>query len=142
MAAELDIELLRAGVELRISGRLDAHTAPVARATLQAAIDGGAGELLVRVSDLEIWDASGLGVLVGAQRRARQSGRRLRLVEVSPRQARLLRATRLHRVLGVQADSSFATSDLMSRVPGSGSAATYRTAGHRPAPGPSGLGTA
>jgi anti-sigma B factor antagonist len=62
----------------------------------------GEGDLLLHVGALEIWDASGLGVLVGAHRKARQSGRRLVLADVPPRQLRLLRATRLHRLLTVQ----------------------------------------
>ena len=53
-------------------------------------------------SDVEIWDASGLGVLVGANRKARQCGRRLVLADVPPRQLRLLRATRLSRALTVE----------------------------------------
>lgn len=105
MASDLSIEIIRAGVELAVSGRLDGHSAPAVRAALQATIDDGVGDVVVHIPELEIWDASGLGVLVGAQRRARQSGRRLTLEDVSPRQLRLLRATRLHRVLGVQADA-------------------------------------
>ena len=104
MASRLGIEVLRAGADLRFSGRLDAHTAPAARTALQVAIDDGVGEVRVRVRELEIWDASGLGVLIGAQRRARQRGRRLVLQEVSTRQLRLFRATRLHRLLGVEVD--------------------------------------
>lgn len=118
MASGLSIEVIRAGAELRISGRLDGHSAPTARIALQKAIEDGVGDVVVRVPELEIWDASGLGVLVGAQRRARQAGRRLILTEVPARQLRLLRATRLHRVLGVQADREHATSDLLTRADG------------------------
>ena len=115
MATGLSIEVVRTGVELRISGRLDAHSAPAARAALQSAIEDGVGELRVSVPDLEIWDASGLGVLVGAQRRARQAGRWLSMVDVSARHLRLFRATRLHRLLGVQADPTLVASDLIGR---------------------------
>jgi len=38
-------------------------------------------------------------VIVGTHHRARRAGRRLVLVDVSPRLDRLLRASRLHRVL-------------------------------------------
>jgi anti-anti-sigma factor len=102
MAQELQIEVVRRGAEVTFSGRLDSRCAPVARALLHDAIEGGDGDLLVRVADLEIWDASGLGVLVGATRRARQCGRRLVLTDVPPRQLRLLKATRLHRLLTVE----------------------------------------
>jgi anti-sigma B factor antagonist len=119
MASGLSIEVVRAGSELRISGRLDGHGAPTARTALQKAIEDGVGDVVVRVPELEIWDASGLGVLVGAQRRARQAGRRLVLTDVSARQLRLLRATRLHRVLGVQTgDQDNVTSDLLTRAAG------------------------
>lgn len=102
MVQQLQVEMLRQGCEVALSGRLDAHTAAVARALLAEMVDGGEGDLMIRASDLEIWDASGLGVLIGAHRRARQSGRRLVLLDVPPRQLRLLRAMRLHRLLTLE----------------------------------------
>jgi anti-sigma B factor antagonist len=102
MAQDLQIEVVRDGVELSLSGRLDVRSAPVARALLHEIVHAGTGDLLVHVADLEIWDASGLGVLVGANRRARRTGRRLVLTGVPPRQLRLLRAARLHRLLTLE----------------------------------------
>jgi anti-anti-sigma factor len=102
MASDLQVEVVRDGAEVALSGRLDVRSAPVARALLHEIVAAGTGDLLVSVADLEIWDASGLGVLVGADRRARQAGRRLVLTGVPPRQLRLLRATRLHRLLAVE----------------------------------------
>jgi anti-anti-sigma factor len=102
MVQELQVEVMQRGVEVVLSGRLDARSAPVARALLHDVVDGGTGDLLLHVGELEIWDGGGLGVLVGAHRRARQAGRRLVLLDVAPRQLRLLRATRLHRLLTVE----------------------------------------
>lgn len=102
MAHELQIEMLRRGSEVVLSGRLDARSAAVARALLHELVDSGDGDVLLHVGGLEIWDASGLGVFVGAHRRARQAGRRLVLTEVPPRQLRLLRATRLHRLITLE----------------------------------------
>jgi anti-sigma B factor antagonist len=102
MAQELQIEVVRSGTEVVLSGRLDARSAAVARALLHSVVEQGEGDLLLHVGKLEIWDASGLGVLVGAHRKARRTGRRLVLTEVLPRQLRLLRATRLHRLLTVE----------------------------------------
>jgi anti-anti-sigma factor len=102
MGQHLQIEVLRHGSEVELSGRLDSRSAPLARALLQELVDGGSGDVLVHVGALEIWDGSGLGVLVGAHRRARQAGRRLVLTDVPPRQLRLLRATRLHRLITVE----------------------------------------
>jgi anti-sigma B factor antagonist len=117
MTSGLSIEMIRAGAELAVSGRLDGHSAPAARAALQVTIDDGAGDVVLHIPDLEIWDASGLGVLVGAQRRARQAGRRLVLADVSARQLRLLRATRLHRMLGVQPDVTAAADPALAESP-------------------------
>jgi anti-anti-sigma factor len=102
MSQGLQIEVVRRGEEIALAGRLDARSASVARTLLHAAVADGEGDLLLRVGTLEIWDASGLGVLVGAQRKARQRERRLVLVDVPPRQLRLLRATRLARMLTVE----------------------------------------
>jgi anti-sigma B factor antagonist len=102
MAQDLQVEMVKVGYEVALSGRLDARTAPVARALLAELVDGGVDDVLVHVGTLEIWDASGLGVLVGAHRRARRAGRRLVLTEVPPRQVRLLRATKLHRLITVE----------------------------------------
>ena len=54
---------------------------------------------MVQLAGAEVHDATGLGVLVGAHHRARRAGPRLVLVDVSPRLDRLLRISRLHRVL-------------------------------------------
>ena len=62
-------------------------------------LDRGQGDLMVHLAGAEVHDATGLGVLVGAHHRARRAGRRLVLVDVSPRLDRLLRVSRLHRVL-------------------------------------------
>jgi anti-anti-sigma factor len=98
----LQIEILVHGTDLVISGRLDSRAAPIARAVLHAAVEAGDGDLTVRVGELEIWDGVGMGVLVGVHGMARRRQRRLVLVDVPPRQLRLLRATRLTRVLSVQ----------------------------------------
>ena len=102
MRTDLTIEVVRRGAEIEVAGRLDGRNAPVARAVLHSTIDDGDGDVLVHLGGLDIWDASGLGVIVGAHRRAQQAGRRLVLTDVPPRQLRLLRATRLHRVLTVE----------------------------------------
>jgi anti-sigma B factor antagonist len=102
MAHELTVEVISEGRELTLCGRLDSRSANEARSILHAAVACGCGDLLVHVGELEIWDASGLGVIVGAHRKARGLQRRLVLTDVPPRQLRLLRATRLHRMLIVE----------------------------------------
>jgi anti-sigma B factor antagonist len=102
MVRGLEITVIHPGDELQLVGRLDAHSAAMARSTLHGAVDAGSGSLLLRAADLQIWDGAGLGVLVGISRRARRRGRVVVLTDVAPRELRLLRATRLTRMLEVQ----------------------------------------
>ena len=59
------------GQELVITGRLDVHTVADVRLLLHAVVDRGRGDLLVHLSEAEVHDATGLGVIVGAHHRAR-----------------------------------------------------------------------
>lgn len=85
--------------DLRLAGRLDVTTVGGVRTALHAAIEGGAGDLTVSLADVEIADATGLGVLVGAHRRAHANGRRLVLHQLPPRISRVLTTTRLYHIL-------------------------------------------
>ena len=102
MERELVVRVIRPGAEVDLVGRLDVKTASGVRETLHACVDEGEGDLLLHVGSLEIWDSAGLGVLVGARRRARRAGRRVVLTDVPPRHLRLLKATRLHRLFVVE----------------------------------------
>jgi anti-sigma B factor antagonist len=90
--------------DLRLAGRLDVTTVGGVRTALHAAIAGGAGDLMVSLADVEMVDATGLGVLVGAHRQARAVGRRLVLRELPPRISRVLTTTHLYRVLNIAAN--------------------------------------
>lgn len=87
------------GQEVTVSGRLDVTSVDEVRLKLYDILDRGVGDLLVHLAQTEVHDAAVLGVIVGLHHRARRLGRRLVLVDVSPRLDRLLRASRLHRVL-------------------------------------------
>jgi anti-sigma B factor antagonist len=87
------------GQEVTVCGRLDVSSVDQVRLALYDILDRGVGDLLVHLAQAEVHDAAGLGVIVGIHHRARRVGRRLVLVDVSPRLDRLLRASRLHRVL-------------------------------------------
>lgn len=90
---------------LAIAGRLDVRSAADARALLHTAVDAGHGDLVVDLSGLDSWDTAGLGVIMGAHRRAERFARRLVLRGVPPRMRRLLVVTRLHRLLTLEEDA-------------------------------------
>lgn len=97
----MDVRVIQPGASLALSGRLGAATVADVRAALTAATDAGVGDLHVDLREVELVDATGLGVLIGVHRRADRAGRRLVLLGVPERIERLLLATRLHRVLYV-----------------------------------------
>jgi len=84
---------------LALTGRLDVAAAADARLALQEAVDQGEGDLVLDLVALDAVDATGLGVLVGAHRRAGRSGRVLVLRDASPAVGRVLQLTRLDKVL-------------------------------------------
>jgi len=94
------------GYEVELTGRLDVSSVAEVRTVLHRALDAGTGDLVVDLAGVDLVDATGLGVLVGADRRARQLGRRLVLRDASPRVRRILRVTRLHRVLTLDSNLS------------------------------------
>src|SRR3954462_4091891 len=89
---------------LAVGGRLDVRSAADARTVLHTAVDAGRGDLVLDLSGLDAWDATGLGVIMGAHRRAGRCNRRLVLRGVPPQMRRLLVATRLHRILAIEAE--------------------------------------
>jgi len=97
----MDVRVIQPGASLALSGRLGAATVADVRAALMEATDTGVGDLHLDLREVELVDATGLGVLIGTHRRADRAGRRLVLLRVPERIERLLLATRLHRVLYV-----------------------------------------
>jgi anti-sigma B factor antagonist len=97
----MHIEVLRPGALVALAGRLGATTVADVRQALTHAIEHGDGDLVVDLEGVELVDATGLGVLVGAHRRADRAGRRLVLRMIPERVDRLLVATKLHRVLTI-----------------------------------------
>ena len=90
---------MRDGHFVALSGRLDVHAAADVRLALAEAVDTGHGELVIDLAALESVDATGLGVLVSAHRRAQRAGRTLVLEDVPAQVERLLLVTRLDKVL-------------------------------------------
>jgi anti-anti-sigma factor len=105
----VQIEVLRPGCLLALSGHLGSASVADVRSALGEAIDNGVDDVVVDMSRVELMDATGLGVLVGSHRRAERAGRRLVLQNVPERIDRLLLATRLHRVLCVDRDVAAAS---------------------------------
>jgi len=98
-ATDFAVDQVEPGQLVQLAGRLDVHAAADVRLALADAVELGSGDLVIDLASLEGVDATGLGVLVGAHRRAGRAGRRLVLRDVQPPVHRLLFLTRLDRVL-------------------------------------------
>lgn len=79
----------------KLRGSLDLATAPTVRAALSEATEKGTHDLVVDLTQLEFLDSTGLGVLIGAHRRAAEHGGSLRLVVPDGPILRLLNITGL-----------------------------------------------
>ena len=99
------IDVAEPGRLVVLTGRLDVSSVADVRLTLHAAVDDGTGDLFLDASAIESIDASGLGVLVGAHRRAGRAGRRLVVAAGSAPVLRMLHLTKLDRVLCLAADA-------------------------------------
>ena len=91
---------------LAVVGTVDLVSGAALRLALNEAVEramsAGVPALEVDLHDVDFVDAAGLGILLGAHRRARRAGVRLSLVRPSPEFARVLLVSRLYRVLDVR----------------------------------------
>ncbi len=95
----MQIDVREPGQVVALTGRLDVVSVADVRQALHAVVDDGAGDLVLDLSGVEAIDSSGIGVLVGAHRRAGRAGRRLVVAAAPAPVLRMLRLTRLDRVL-------------------------------------------
>lgn len=120
--------------ELVVGGRLDVRSAADARTALHTAVDSGRGDLVLDLAGLDSWDATGLGVIMGAHRRAGRCGRRLVLRDVPPQMQRLLVATRLHRILAIEAAAAQGSAAAPAAPASAAAAATSASAAREAVP--------
>jgi anti-sigma B factor antagonist len=101
MEREVEVRVVRAGAEVDLVGRLDARSASLVRDALQECVDAGEGDLLLHVGELEIWDSTGLGVLVGRLKQIRLNDGSMRLVCSHDRVLKVFVITGLDKVFAI-----------------------------------------
>ena len=84
-----------------LTGSLDIATSPTVRAALTSASERGSHRLIVDLTGVDFLDSTGLGALIGAQKRAKEFGGQVRLVAKEGQILRLLRITGLLKVFAV-----------------------------------------
>lgn len=100
---ELDISTSMVGDArvVRVGGEIDVYTSPTLKAALVEATGGSSGDVIVDLDQVGFIDSSGLGVLVGALRRAREAGGDLRVVSARPSVEKIFHITGLDRVFAL-----------------------------------------
>lgn len=84
---------------LRPEGEIDVATAPELRQNLIDAINGGATRVVVDMAGVTFIDSTGLGVLVGAMKRATSRGGEVVVERVPPAIRRVFEVTGLDRAI-------------------------------------------
>jgi anti-sigma B factor antagonist len=103
-ADEFRVETERLGDDtalIALHGQVDLHTAPELREELVGAIDGGAVNVVVDLTSATFIDSMTLGVLLGAVKRLRPRGGRLRIVCTDPNIRKIFEITLLDRVFSL-----------------------------------------
>lgn len=103
IGVELQISTTRKGdaCVVSVAGEVDIYTSPALKTALAAAATDGCSLLIVDLDGVGFIDSSGLGVLVGALRRAREADGDLRVVSGNDTVARILRITGLDQVFSL-----------------------------------------
>lgn len=86
---------------VRVGGEVDVYTSPQLKAALITAVGDGCPVIIVDLDKVGFIDSSGLGVLVGALRRAREAGGDLRIVSARDTVVKIFRITGLDRVFPI-----------------------------------------
>lgn len=97
---------------VEVGGRLDASTAPDAKAQLADLIASGQCKLVLNLKNVEFIDSSGLGLLVSCLRRCVAAGGDLCLAEVPELARSVLELTRLTRVFRIEASEAEAVQNM------------------------------
>jgi anti-sigma B factor antagonist len=86
---------------VRLEGECDLASAPVLREALRPMVPPEVYEVVIDASELEFIDSTGLGVILGAHRRLKESGGVLKIAGAKGGVQRVLRVTGLDRAIPI-----------------------------------------
>lgn len=100
----MTIEQHDAAVHVVLTGELDISTAQLLEDDLRRVEAEGPELIVLDLKDLAFLDSTGLRLMITADARAREDGRKVAIVRANPMIQRVLRLTRLDERLNVVAD--------------------------------------
>ena len=86
---------------LKLSGELDAYVAPEVRRQIEEIFDAGHRWLLIDLSDVDYIDSVGLGIMVGAAKRANELGGDVAIAASKPAVVRVFEISGTKELLNV-----------------------------------------
>ncbi len=101
---------------IAVAGEVDIFTAPELKRAIGAAIDGGAREIAVDLTETRFLDSTALGVLIGAVKRLRPMEGRMVIVNVEPSTAKTFEITGLDQIF-VIVETRDAALELLAAAP-------------------------
>lgn len=101
MELDINVEQSDGVCVFALKGEVDVYTAPQLKERLIERIDAGCVNILVDMEDVGFIDSSGLGVLVGGLRRAKESSGAIRLVCTRDNILKIFRITGLDKVFPI-----------------------------------------
>lgn len=101
MELEITTELTDGRCVMTLAGEVDIYTAPRLKESLVEQIEGGCRDIVVDLEGVGFIDSSGLGVLVGGLRRAKESSGSIRLVCSRDNVLKIFRITGLDKVFPI-----------------------------------------
>jgi anti-sigma B factor antagonist len=99
MDFSVDVDDLERWAVVRVHGDVDVATAPRLREHLVGLVADGRPLIVLDLDGVDFLDSTGLGVIVGALKRARTHGGDLRIVCTRPRLRKVFELTALDRAL-------------------------------------------
>lgn len=91
---------------LTLDGEVDVATSPSLKSALVSVAEQGCSRIVVDMRNVTFIDSSGLGVLVGALRRARENGGSVHVVCTRESTLKVFRITGLDKVFGIYASAA------------------------------------
>ena len=84
-----------------LTGEIDFSATPAVRPRLLEAMDDGAAEIVLSLAGLNYIDSSGLALFIEARKLLAESGRTIRIADISPQVGKLFNLTQLGELFGL-----------------------------------------
>lgn len=84
-----------------LTGEIDFASTPAVRIQLLEAMDNAAPEIVLHLADLAYIDSSGLALFIEARKLLAESGRTIRIADISPQVGKIFNLTQLGELFGL-----------------------------------------